>query len=338
MPEIIADNIDQLVSVEMRVRGLPRGKAQPLYAAARKDAGRPLALNAATGLLNAVTPGSTVLVTCATGGPPYLPYGESDGPLGGVAVANTLSLVSGAVPLFVIADFHQEPVVKSALAAGLSVVDPEMARSRRGAAGVVPFPSDNRQASEAAARILDRYSPTAIITVETLAPNEAGIAHSVMGIDASEGALGYHHLVTQARERGIYTVGIGDGGNEVGFGRIVDDVRRIQDFGAKCQCPCGQGMATVVATDALIAAAVSNWGGYGLAAMIAYLTETPNALHTPDDERRMIEACALAGGADGAFSRTSFSVDGIDGQVSVGIVGMLGTIIRNGLTEISRPF
>lgn len=338
MAEIIAENIDQLVSVEMRVKGLPRGKSQPLYAAAREDAGRPLSLNAAEGLLNVLKPGSRVLITCATGGPPYLPFGESDGPLGGVAVANTLSQALDVVPLFVLADFHREPVVKPALAIGLPVLETEMALSRHGAAGVVSFPADNDKAAEAATRILDEYAPDAIVSVETLAPNAAGVSHSVMGVEANKGALGYHELVTQARARGIYTVGIGDGGNEIGFGRVVERVREIQDYGAKCQCPCGQGMATVIATDALIVASVSNWGGYGLAAMIAYLTEKPNTFHTPEDDRRMIDACSLAGGADGAFARTAFTVDGIAGHVSMSMVGMLGEIIRNGLIEINRPY
>lgn len=338
MPEIIGQNVDQLVSVEMRVKGLPRGKAQPLYEAARRDAGQPLTLHAARGLIERVKPGGRVLIMCATGNAPYLPFGESDGPLGGVAIANTLSLALGATPLFVLTDAHREPVVQPAIVCGLPVLDVDMALSRSGAAGVVSFPADPALGAEAATRILDQYQPDAVVAVELLGPNGAGIVHTVMGFDVTSGTPGYYDVMTEARQRGIFTVGIGDGGNESGFGRIVDDVRRIQDYGAKCQCPCGQGMATTIECDALIAAAVSNWGGYGLAAMIAYLKEIPNALHTPDDERRMIEACAAAGGADGAYSRTSFSVDGIPGEVSMGIVEMLGVIVRNGLIEIKRPY
>jgi hypothetical protein len=336
--EIIAQNIDQLVSVVMRVKGLPRGKSQQLYDAARTDAGRPLSLNAAEGLIRSVTPGGRVLILCATGGPPYLPFGESDGPLGGVAVANTVSQALGAIPLFVLTDAQRGPVVQPAIACGLSTLPAEMALTRRGAAGVVPFPDDAQAAANAAGGILDRYTPDAVVAVEVLGPNSAGVTHSVMGVNVNGGAPGYWEIMNQARQRGIFTVGIGDGGNESGFGRIVEDVRRIQDYGAKCQCPCGQGMATVIEADALIAAAVSNWGGYGLSAMIAYLKEMPNALHTPADERRMIEACTAAGGADGAFARTSFTVDGIPGEVSMGMVEMLGAIIRNGLIEISRPY
>jgi hypothetical protein len=338
MPEIIADNIDRLVTVEMRVRGLPRGKTRALYDAARRDAGRPLVLQAAEGLIERVKPGSRVLITCATGGPPYLPFGESDGPPGGAAIANTLSLALGAVPLFVVSDAHREPVVRAATAIGLPVLEPELALARSGAAGVVPFPQARAEGPDTAARLLDQFAPDAVVSIETLAPNAAGVVHSVMGVDVGAGIPAYDELVKRARARGIYTVGVGDGGNEIGFGRIVDDVRQIQDYGASCQCPCGQGMATVVATDALVVAAVSNWGAYGLAAMLAFVREQPTALHDPDDERRVLEACAAAGAADGAHSRTTFSVDGIAGEVSVAVVRMLGEIIRNGLIEIQRPY
>ena len=45
-------------------------------------------------------------------------------------------------------------------------------------------------------------------------------------------------------------------GNEIGFGLILDDVLKISPWGAKCQCPCGMGVATVTATDVLVVGAI----------------------------------------------------------------------------------
>src|SRR6185436_14111832 len=91
-----------------------------------------------------------------------------------------------------------------------------------------------------------------------------------------------------ATARGALTVGIGDGGNEVGFGRIPSVVREVMPAGDTCMCPCGGGSAAAVATDVLVVGAISNWAAYGVAAMIGWLADRPDALVTADDVERMI--------------------------------------------------
>lgn len=338
MPEIIGEYIDRLVTVEMRMSGLPRGKTHLLYDAARRDAGEPLSLRAARSLLERVNAGDRIVITCGAGVPPWLPKGESDGPPGGVAIASALTLGVGALPIFVSADIHQDAIVATAAAAGITIVDYATARQRTGAGSLAAFPSNEDSAAERAREIMATYTPTAIIAVETIGPNQHGISHSVLGRVGPIPSPSYHHLYALAAEQGIYSVGVGDGGNEIGCGRIVDDVRRIQDYGERCQCPCGGGMATTVATDALIIAAVSNWGGYGLAAMLACLLKEPTILHSPRTEERMLDACTRAGAADGAYAAPIMSVDGIDADVSVAVVRMLGQIVHNGLHELRREF
>ena len=338
MPEVVAENIDQLVGIEIRPKGMPRGKAQALYDAVRAEAGRPLSLNAAEGLINAVSPGDRVLITCMTGGPPWLPFGETDGPPGGAAIANTVARGLGAVPLVVASDAHRGPVEAALNAVGLLVVDPDLAEERGGAAGIVDFPAEPGQAAEAATAIVERFSPSAIISVETLGPNIEGVVQSVTGHDMTASIPGYYALFDCASDRGVFSIGIGDGGNEIGFGRVREAVETIQDFGAEGQVSGRAGMATAVWTDALVFAGVSNWGAAGVAAMVAYLTDQPEAFHTPEDELRMIEASAAAGAVDGRFARTTISVDGLDADISMAIVNILGTLVRVASQEVSRPF
>ena len=69
---------------------------------------------------------------------------------------------------------------------------------------------------------------------------------------------------------------------------ITDAVRAIQPYGARCQCDCGEGMATVTPADVLVVAAVSNWGAYGIEASLAILLERPELLHTTMEARRVI--------------------------------------------------
>lgn len=140
-----------------------------------------------------------------------------------------------------------------------------------------------------------------------------------------------------AKHRGIFSIGIGDGGNEIGFGNIAAEARAIQPAGNMCLCPCGQGIITVVGTDVLIMAGTSNWGGYGLAAMLGYLLEKPELVQEPEMEYRMLQACVEAGGSDGAYAAPMMKVDGTSWQTQMALVTILREIVANGLTPLSRP-
>ncbi|HET9015734.1 MAG TPA: glutamate cyclase domain-containing protein, partial [Thermomicrobiaceae bacterium] len=147
-----------------------------------------------------------------------------------------------------------------------------------------------------------------------------------------------HLVAAVARERGVLTVGIGDGGNEIGFGNIVEVIREVQPAGRRCLCPCGQGVATVVGTDVLVAAAVSNWGAYGVVAMLAYLLGKPDLVQDDDTEYRMLQAAVAAGASDGVYAAPIMAVDGTSWRVQRALVTMLREIVTNGLTPLGRGF
>ena len=99
MPEIIGENIDRLCTVEMRPQGMPRGKIHRLYEAARrKQNGRPLTLLAAEKLRAALKPGDYVILATGAGVPPWMPAGETDGPVGIAALGRALVMGLGARP------------------------------------------------------------------------------------------------------------------------------------------------------------------------------------------------------------------------------------------------
>ncbi len=56
------------------------------------------------------------------------------------------------------------------------------------------------------------------------------------------------------RRSGTVTIGVGDGGNEIGMGRVRARVVRDVPNGAK--------IASVVRTDHLMVAGISNWGAW----------------------------------------------------------------------------
>ena len=86
-------------------------------------------------------------------------------------------------------------------------------------------------------------------------------------------------------------------------------------------------IASVVATDHLVVAGTSNWGAYGIAAQLAWLTGEP-MLHSPGTERRLIAACVEAGAIDGLSRRAEPTVDGLSLDVHAAFVELLGIAAR----------
>ncbi len=323
----LARSIETLVTIEMREPGPSYNVIRRLYEAGLKaQASFPTEL-AIRGLISAVGKGDVVLITTGAYVPHYLPKGETDGPTGAASLAHALSLGLGAIPVILSGESCAEPIVASCEAIGLAVRPLEIARKIPFAAAVEPFPIDET-AGVRSREILAAMQPKAIISVEALGVNGEGVAHSSTGMPAMEGRARFEHLISAARDADILTIGIGDNGNEIGFGLIVEDVRSIKPYGRECRCPCGGGIATVNACDILITAAVSNWGAYGLSAGLAAALGKPNLIHDGATEIRMIDACARAGAADGATGMYTVSVDGIPGPVHSHIVDMLRVIVR----------
>src|SRR5205823_10474091 len=101
--------------------------------------------------------------------------------------------------------------------------------------------------------------------------------------------------------------------------------------GGKCQCPCGGGMASVVETDVLVTATMSNWGAFGVEAMLAFLLKQPGLVQTPALAHRVHYACLDAGGLEAQHCTRLFLVDGCDGETSISVVQMLGDLVRSAL-------
>jgi hypothetical protein len=106
----------------------------------------------------------------------------------------------------------------------------------------------------------------------------------------------------------VRTIGIGDGGNEIGMGAVPWQVIHTNipnGLGARIACR--------VATDWTIACGVSNWGAYALGAAVAHLIGQPDLLLDWSDqrERDVLTAMVNAGAVDGVTGKPSLSVDGL---------------------------
>lgn len=340
MAIVVGENIDRLCTVEVRSQTPPRGVIPQLYARAREKSSVPLTFQAATQLVSTVRAGDHVLILTGAGIPPSLPRGETDGPPGAAALARALDLGLGAKPVLVSEERNLGPIIAAAQAVGLYVVNPDVLGVRPRSVSVVSFPTGPDESLEASTRLLQMFRPSAIISVEKTGPNSKGVFHSVRGFEFPTATQAHvNRLVDLARSSGVLTIGVGDNGNEIGCGIILNDVQEIQPWGKVCRCPCGAGIATNSEVDCLVIAAVSNWGAYGITALLAFIMDDLELIHSEYDEQRMLEACVREGAVDGELGSPVPSVDGISLDSHQAIITLMREIVRRGRqglrTEVS---
>jgi hypothetical protein len=140
-------------------------------------------------------------------------------------------------------------------------------------------------------------------------PAEQDRCHSMRGRDITSFTGPAHQLFewAVAHSPRTTTIGIGDGGNEIGMGKIAWDVIRRN-------IPRGELVACRVPTDHLIVCGVSNWGAYGLGAGVRLLRGAASnpELFDVERERALLDVMVKAGPlVDGVSGRQTATVDGL---------------------------
>lgn len=330
--QVIGEAVDRLVTVPMSnwtiLKGLPLTK---VYEYARAKAGEPLTMLAAKNLKERVKPGDIVMIltgfVIANWNKP-----ETDGPIGAAALARSLDLGLNALPVILCEDSIVENVVRTCNAAGL-IACQDLQEARRGGRGrkvlVQGFPIDSQEAQREAIRLLDMLQPKAVLAVERPGWNEKRVHHSGMGYDISSVTAKLDYLFLEAQNRGIYTVGIGDLGNEMGMGYVKESVKENIPGAEQCLCSCQGGIASDVSADVGIICNISNWGAYGVCACLAALAGDHEVLHDPKTELRMISECVNAGALDPVSGMLRPYVDGEPDVIHAHIIEMLQGIIHH---------
>jgi hypothetical protein len=167
-----------------------------------------------------------------------------------------------------------------------------------------------------------------IIAIERTGPSKDGTYRTMSGKDMTHLVAPLELLIT----KDIRSIGIGDGGNEVGMGKVYDDI-------CKSKIPNASTIACDVATDHLIVASVSNWGGYALASAVALLSTTTNkffqnkqeailkCLPSTSIETRIMSRLVESGARDGLTGKQAMMVDGMPFQESIKVLDDLKFII-----------
>ena len=327
--------IDRLVTIDLPRRGV----IDTIAPLARAHFGRPLAGLAAEVLIERTRPGQVVLIATGWLDRPHVStrVAESDGPPGAAVLARALHVGLGLVPFLLVESELVEAMEAVVHAVGLRCLSADEAIAARGsssalrAATVIALPKDRAEAEQVAADLLDRYPVGAFVAIEKGGANREGRIHTSRGDDTTDTTAKADAVLEACSRRGIPSVGVGDGGNEIGMGTIRDTLAPVLRRGEDCGCPCGGGVVPVHATDVLVPATVSNWGAYAIVTALAVLMDRRDLLHDADAETAVLEACSRSGLIDGASGFTTASADGLDANLHRRIVTLLGSVAGVGV-------
>jgi hypothetical protein len=229
--------------------------------------------------------------------------GETDGPLGAAFLAQALEKLTFKVTIMT-SPFN-EGIMQAAidalqLKAKLVVVD-------------------SGEELEKFPEVLSNPDITHLIALEQMGVALDGNYYNMAGKKISIPVARFDSLFVQARERGITTIAIGDGGNEIGMGSLYSHLFSNIDK---------NWILNITPVDYLITAGVSNWGGYGLMASLSYLVGKP-LLHDPKEEKRLLQVILEAGAVDGRTNMRVMSVDGLPIKKHMEIIDFLHRTIMD---------
>ena len=209
---------------------------------------------------------------------------ETDGPPGAVAIGNAMATLGSDVKY--VTDELSADAVRA-------VADPSHE--------VVEFPiASHFESAEFANQLVQEHSPAALVSIERAGLVGDGTYRNFRGVDFTPKNAKIDHLFDQHP----YSVGIGDGGNEIGMGNLRDVIPTIEhEFLPKNPC--------VTTTTELIIASCSNWGGYGLVTALS-LRERRNLLPTVEQGKQMVRDCVAVGAVEGMSGESKEWVDNRD--------------------------
>ncbi|RDE22558.1 DUF4392 domain-containing protein [Motiliproteus coralliicola] len=199
---------------------------------------------------------------------------ETDGPVGAIALYDALEYL-GAEPVIVCG-----PPMSAALSADYRVHEIK----------VGPQGKCEIEAQQA----LDQLKPSLVLSIERPGQAEDGHYYNMRGEDISPRAACFDTFVKQCD---CPTIAIGDGGNEIGMGNVKEALRDLDITAAATEC------------DELLIADVSNWGAYGLIALLGLWRNED--LLARIEPLKILDYLSRLGSVDGVTRLNELTEDGL---------------------------
>jgi hypothetical protein len=230
---------------------------------------------------------------------------ETDGPPGTFFLARGLAACGAQVGF----------VAEDGVLALLESLSSALWTSSLPAPEFLPFPITSPASGSAFAEdLVKRWQPTAVVAIERCGRNARGLYLNRSEQDISAYTAPLDDIVSAP---GAVSVGVGDGGNEIGMGSVADYV----------MTEIGRTSACAVRTDHLVLADVSNWGAFGLLAYLSRLAGR-DLLPTAGEEKQALDLLAGMGAVNAMSGKAEPAVDGFSLDEDLGVLAELRTQIQ----------
>ena len=211
---------------------------------------------------------------------------ETDGPVGAIALYQSLEEL-GAEPVIACG-----PPLSGAISGDYRTLE-LVARSLE-------------EATRDAIAALRRLQPEAIVSIECPGLARDGHYYNMRGENITSRCAFFDPYITHAE---CPTIAIGDGGNEIGMGNIAAAIAELDITAAITGC------------DELLVADVSNWGAYGLIALLAaWDGRDLLARRSPLD---ILGYLSARGSVDGVTRENTLTEDGLSAAEGIGLIRQL---------------
>lgn len=245
---------------------------------------------------------------------------ETDGPLGAMFLAQSLMALGKKVTLIT------DSYCLSAITACQNVIQDQIDSSLF---SVLLFPEESQKQLQFVSEVCSTVD--CLLSIERVGRSVDGTYRTMRALDITQQTAPLDSLFLYAQshpELEVKTIAIGDGGNEIGMG---DKINQVKEHVLN-----GKIIACVVPSDHLIVTGVSNWGGYALAASLWALTDElekkPLHIHQvyPSNEEQfeMLKSMIDANCCDGVLGKPVLSIDGLSWDVHEKILDEILTLIQ----------
>lgn len=221
---------------------------------------------------------------------------ETDGPVGAIALYDTLKHL-GANPIIVCGDPLSRVISDDYQVHRISVGDLSKGR---------------QEAIDGLAKL----KPEVVLSIERPGLSAGGFYANMRGEDISARCACFDYFLIEAE---CPTIAIGDGGNEIGMGKVTEALSALSITPAATSC------------DELLVADVSNWGAHGIIALLGYWSgeDLLSKINTLD----ILKYISARGSVDGVTRLNTLTEDSLEsgaGQELIDELRRITGFIDNG--------
>lgn len=223
---------------------------------------------------------------------------ETDGPLGAIALARSLDYLDFevvfvtdryAMPLFDLGEWQKSHVIE--------------------------FPiTDHTTSRDFAQHLLADLKPAFLIAIERCGFTASQKYLNMKGKDISNFTAKIDYLFLGQEN----TLGIGDGGNEIGMGNLASQIKAVSSL---------PDDPALTPTGKLVISSVSNWGAYGLVTALSQLCQC-DLLPSVAWEQELLRELIARGAVDGFTGENKCFVDGFDAEQNAWALTQLKQLLR----------